>query len=116
MPEAMKETERSFTVISSSFGRTGGRYVADDPATAGQHAARQLFRSAEKESRNKGSMSVTLTIREITRVAGAKNKEFTYTVTKEKKPASEIKVKVFPKKDGSKVEFTPRWNYVVKAA
>lgn len=111
MPKAMKDADRSFSVEESTFGHDGGRYVSPVPATAAKHAGHILFAHAEKGKKSVGHVFIKL--REITREVGAKNKVFFYKVSKVKKPASEVKVKVFKKKDGSKVEVKALHDYVV---
>jgi hypothetical protein len=105
------EDKRSFVVIKSSTGFTGGRYVAAVPDTAGKNAGRMVFRKLDNGS-GKGAESVVVTIRETTK--GSKNKEFSYRVTRTKVRGADAKTKLnFG--DDKKDAFIALYTYDVKA-
>lgn len=111
MTKKMKPGSRAFTVVSSTFGYTGGRYVAMNPAEAGRKAGRKLFMKAENERRSSTANNfVQLELMEITRspdVHGIKDRYF-YTVERKPIPAAQQKQKTF--KSGS--PFTAKYTYV----
>lgn len=113
MPEAMRPNDRSYKIDDSSFGWNGGRYIATMPMTAGKNAGRALMRRAQNDpslSQFKSTRSVRIKLREITMVAGAKEKFFFYKVTKVPIPAGQRKAKTF-----KGVKFTPEFTYEVKS-
>ena len=114
MTNSMPPDARSFTVVSSSFGLSGGRYVSVDPADSGRKAGRKLFDKAKK---NKANNVVFLELREITRskkVAHAKERYF-YKVERKSIPESKRVVRKFKKEDGSVSTFTPAYEYDIKS-
>lgn len=111
MPKAMKDNYRSFKVVKSSTGFTGGRYVAADPSTAAKNAAKIVFRALDAKSKGSEN-SVTLTIEETTRVIDAKHKEFSYRVTRTKLTGNDAKLNLdFAKKK----KIVANYKYDVKA-
>lgn len=114
MTKGMKEDARSFTVVSSSFGLSGGRYVSPDPADAGRKAGRKLF---DKANKNKQNNVVFLEVKEITRskkVAHSKERYF-YKVDRMLIPESKRVVRKFKKEDGTVSTFTPMYDYEIKS-
>lgn len=110
----MAEDARSFTVISSSFGISGGRYVSTDPSDAGRKAGRKLF---DKANKNKSNNVVFLEVKEITRskkVAHSKERYF-YKVERSLIPESKRIERKFKKPDGTVSTFTPLYEYDIKS-
>jgi hypothetical protein len=52
-PKKSDDGERSFTIVSSSTGKVGGRYTGLNPDVAARKAARQLFGKIKRESLEK---------------------------------------------------------------
>lgn len=86
----MKETDSSFTVKSSSFGNTGGRYIHASMNRAAIKAARQLFFKAQKARPSSADNRVVeFQLVDITKGKGSsRSKPAFYRVTRTKKPAS----------------------------
>lgn len=85
----MKETDSSFTVKSSSFGISGGRYIHSEMQRAAIKAARQLFLKAEKRGLPgaRGS-TVEFTLADITKGKGKRRSKPTlYSVKRTRKPS-----------------------------
>jgi hypothetical protein len=109
----MRPDDHSYTVDDSSFGWSGGRYVSTIPMTAGKNAGRALMRRVESDAslaKYRSARSVSIKLRETTKVAGAKEKIYFYKVTKVSIP---LKDRVTKKFGG--VEFTPEYTYDVKS-
>lgn len=110
----MKENSRSFTVVSSSLGPDGGRYIAEDPMVAGRKAGKKLFEKAEKLRKSSArNMVVDFEMREISqvkKVAYSKERYF-YRVTRVLIPERERKTQKF----SNGVEFTPIYTYKIKS-
>ena len=114
MTKTMAEDARSFTVVSSSFGIEGGRYVSADPSDAGRKAGRKLF---DKANKNKSNNIVVLEVKEITRskmVAHSKERYF-YKVERHMIPESKRIERKFKKEDGTVSTFTPLYEYEIKS-
>ena len=103
----MKDSERSYTVASSSFGFSGGRYIGAKIERAAIKAARVQFRKAASEGgANSGSNSVDLTLSEITKSRGGRKDSASYTVTRVAKPPTSI--------GGFATGIVSRWNYSIQ--
>jgi len=103
----MKESESSYTVKSSSFGITGGRYVHSNINRAAIKAARQLFFKAQKR-RPSGANNrvVEFQLVDITKGKGDKrNKPAFYRVSRKKKT---------PKQFDLGSMFVSEWDYKVE--
>jgi hypothetical protein len=115
----MGEESRSFTVVSSSFGHKGGRYVSAQPMDAGRKAGRILFEKADKKSKaSKENSVVYIEMKETTRskkVTHSKERYF-YSVTRVKIPLADRIERKFKKPDGTLSTFTPKYNYEVAMA
>ncbi|KAG1669793.1 hypothetical protein FOA52_001623 [Chlamydomonas sp. UWO 241] len=87
----MKETDSSFTVKSSSFGITGGRYIHANMNRAAVKAARQLFFKAQKARPSSADNRVVeFQLVDITKGKGSsRSKPAFYRVTRTKKEKSE---------------------------
>ena len=75
---------RTFTVVSSSIDKSGGRYKSETPGAAAKKAATKLFQ------KGKTNQKITFTIRETT--SGSDKTHYTYTATREKlaKPVERV--------------------------
>jgi hypothetical protein len=102
--------KRTFTIVSSSFGLTGGRFVSENPMDAGKKAGKRLFARTDKGNSNQ----VSFEMKEITRtkkVSHSKEKYF-YQVTRSKIPENKRKVQKYKNKtDGTISQFTPMYEY-----
>ena len=79
----MKDYERSFRVISSSFGITGGRYVHGKMSRAAFKAGRALFAKAEKANRSaRDNKVVDFELAEITMGRSKTAKKGMYRMTR----------------------------------
>ena len=76
MPREMGD-RRSFTVIASSIGETGGRYLSMTPQSAARKAAKKLFDKSPTST-----TTIVLRIMETTRRGSSRGKTFTYEATK----------------------------------
>ena len=111
MTKTMGEDARSFTVVSSSFGLSGGRYISADPSDAGRKAGRSLF---EKAKKNKANNVVFVEMTRSKKVSHSKDRYF-YKVERKMIPESKRVVKKFKKPDGTVSTFTPMYEYEIKA-
>lgn len=112
----MGEKSRSFKVITSSFGHTGGRYISANAMDAGHKAAKELFRRADKERKSgKKNHVVELQLKEITRTprVNAKLQIYTYRVERTEIPPAQRKAREFKKPDGTKVTVESLYTYKV---
>lgn len=105
------DSKRSFTVLNSSTGSTGGRYISASPEAAAKKAGRQLFRKKEaKGLAKKKAPKITFTIVETTREAGGARKseprEYTVTRTEKKNPETFVR---------GGVEITVNYDYNIVA-
>ena len=109
----MRPEDHSYTVDDSSFGWSGGRYVSAIPMTAGKNAGRALMRRVEADAslaKYKSAKSVSIKLRDTTKIAGAKEKIYFYKVTKVSIPLKDRVTKTF-----NGVNFTPEYTYEVKS-
>ena len=116
MTKTMGEKSRSFKVISSSFGFTGGRYISANAMDAGHKAAKELFRKADRARKSgKKNHVVDLQLEEITRTprVHAKLQVYTYQVTRSEIPAAQRKPREFKKPDGTSVTVESLYTYKV---
>jgi hypothetical protein len=111
MPQAMRPEDRSYTVVDSSVGWKGGRFVSAVPMTAGKNAGRAIMRRPQFSSHR----HVMVKLRETTKVAGAREKIFYYRVDKVHIPPAQRKTKTFHKADGSIVEVIAEWKFEAKS-
>lgn len=104
----MKDDESSFTVQSSSFGITGGRYIHTNINRAAIKAARQLFIKAQKKRPSSSNNRVVeFQLKDITKGKGdRRSKTALYRVTRTKKPVP----KQFQQGEG----FVSEWNYKIE--
>ena len=84
---------------------------------AARHAASYQFRKAETGGGpHKQATTLLLQLEETTRVAGANHRtDYCYRIVKAPKAAGEVRPRTFTKPDGTKVKFTPQWDYDVKS-
>ena len=107
----MRPEDRSYTVVDSSTGWSGGRFVSPVPMTAGKNAGRAILRRPQYASHR----HVLVKLRETTKVAGAREKIFYYRVDKVHIPLAQRKIKTFRKPDGTVVEVTAEWKFEAKS-
>lgn len=118
MTKIMKENSRSFTVVSSSFGLPGGRYIDDQPLKAARKAGRKQFEKADAARlSSKNNMVVYIELNETTKTQKVEHpkERYFYKVTRVAIPKSEQKSYIFKQKDGKKVTVTPEFDYEVSA-
>lgn len=100
----MKDQESSYTVSSSSFGITGGRYVHTSINRAAVKAARQLFIKAQKQRPSSANNRVVeFQLKDITKGKARRDQSAIYRVTRKKK--------AIPKAFRDK--FSSEWDYKV---
>jgi hypothetical protein len=114
-------SDRSFKIVDSEIGFSGGRYHTDksgSPGSAARRAASVLFRMARNEKNDpkwkkfeSSKNPIKFTIRESTRASTKKDDEYQY-IAKSHKLIGD-KVKIIKKGD---VEFKVEHEIVVRAA
>lgn len=87
----MKDYERSFKVISSSYGIIGGRYVHSKMSRAAFKAGRSLFRKADKANKSgRDNKVVEFELQEITMGRSKTAKKAIFRMTRKENPNAKM--------------------------
>jgi hypothetical protein len=87
----MKDYERSFKVISSSYGVVGGRYVHSKMSRAAFKAGRSLFRKADKDNKDgRDNKVVEFELQEITMGRSKTAKKAIFRMVRKENPNAKM--------------------------
>jgi hypothetical protein len=87
----MKDYERSFKVVSSSYGVVGGRYVHSKMSRAAFKAGRSLFRKADKDNKDgRDNKVVEFELQEITMGRSKTAKKAIFRMVRKENPNAKM--------------------------